>query len=379
MGKNLSDEEALLSAVLEATNDGILIVDRSRKIVTYNKKFETMWKLPEELLEKGTADIILKSCLEQIKNISDFEKKISELNSLENKAGSFDVLEFKDGRCFERKSAPYFVNGVKSGRVWYFHDISKKRQTEREQDEFLRRAQGAVKVCQDNVAIVAHDLKNPLTTIISSVSLLARMVNGDLATKLVGNVRFAATRMDNMIRDLLDLSKIEAGNFFVGIKSSCDVNFLLDEAIRLLQPIADQKSIRLFVERVDGKAMPVLANCNRERVLQVFSNTIGNAIQVTKHEGTITIRAKARENDILFEVRDHGPGIPEKMIPFIFNRHWQPKKSGVQRAAGLGLFIAKSIIQGHGGEIWVESKVNVGTSVYFTLPLAARSRKENAA
>jgi signal transduction histidine kinase len=107
---------------------------------------------------------------------------------------------------------------------------------------------------------------------------------------------------------------------------------------------------------------------DRHRILQVFANLIGNAIKFTPSGGTITVRAEQFEEDIQFSVEDTGPGIPKEEIPHLFDRFWQARKTA-RLGTGLGLFIVKGIVEGHGGRIWVESELGVGSRFHFTLPM----------
>ena len=113
--------------------------------------------------------------------------------------------------------------------------------------------------------------------------------------------------------------------------------------------------------------------CDRERILQVLGNLVGNAIKFTPNGGTITVHAEPAEGHVLVSVADTGPGIPDEYVPHIFERYWKGKREG-RSGTGLGLYIAKGIVDAHGGRIWLESKVGVGSTFFFTIPIGAREQ-----
>jgi signal transduction histidine kinase len=179
--------------------------------------------------------------------------------------------------------------------------------------------------------------------------------------------------MNQMIQDLLDVSRIQAGLFSIaGEFGAHEVRALVGKAIELQEPLAEGKGQDLQMD-VAGDLAPVMVN--HDRLLQVFQNLIGNAIKFTPEGGTIRISARCFQDDVQFSVSDTGPGIPEDQIPHVFDRFWQAKESA-QLGTGLGLTIAKAIVEAHGGRIWVRSQ-RTGTTFYFTAPLAnERARAE---
>ncbi len=134
----------------------------------------------------------------------------------------------------------------------------------------------------------------------------------------------------------------------------------------MLGPLADQKHIRL-THRVN--APNVLVRADRERIFQVLSNILGNAIKFTPEQGAIDLAVDAEGDRIRFAVRDTGPGIPREQLSQVFNRYWQARKQE-SKGAGLGLYIVKGIIEAHGGRVWVDSQEGRGSTFYFTLPVA---------
>jgi signal transduction histidine kinase len=183
-------------------------------------------------------------------------------------------------------------------------------------------------------------------------------------------IRRSAERMYRLIHDLLNVAAIEAGQLAV-TRSLLAVDAIIGDAVELLHPLAAAKNIALVTD-VSPALPPVAAD--RERLLQVFSNLGGNAVKFTPANGRIEICATRCESVVEFVVRDTGPGIAADDLPHVFDRFWQArKKARASGGVGLGLAIAKGIVEAHGGGIQVESEPGRGTSFTFTLPVATSS------
>jgi PAS domain S-box-containing protein len=227
-------------------------------------------------------------------------------------------------------------------------------------------SQRAVAARDEVLAFVSHDLRNPLSAISMATELLQRLL-GKAASqerRAVDNIFRSVERMEHLIGDLLDLARLEAGRLSMELRNY-DVRTLVADATDLLAPLAASKSVSLAGE---APAMPVF--CDRERILQVLSNLIGNAIKFTPEGGQITVRASAASADVQLEVADTGVGIAAEQLPHIFNRYWQATRHD-RRGLGLGLAIAEGIVVAHNGRIWVESQLGQGSRFYFTLPARA--------
>jgi signal transduction histidine kinase len=171
--------------------------------------------------------------------------------------------------------------------------------------------------------------------------------------------------MDRLISDLLDIASIDAGRLAVEPQPQSAAS-LLQEASELFQLLAAERSIRMSL---DVPSDPLQVSADRERVLQVLSNLIGNALKFTPAGGSIQLRAQLEPAWVRLSVVDTGPGVPPEQLPHVFDRYWQAKRSG-RLGIGLGLSIAKGIVEAHGGRIWAESVAGSGSSFHFTLAVA---------
>ena len=216
----------------------------------------------------------------------------------------------------------------------------------------------AIQLRDQVLGVVAHDLRNPLSTILMQTSI-------SKSGKPIEVIRRAATRMNRLIQDLLDVSLIETGQLPIH-RARLSGGALVVEAVETQKILATSSSVelRLDVER----GVPDVWG-EHDRLLQVFENLIGNAIKFSTAGGLITVGAASRDQEVLFWVADTGSGIAPGSLPHVFDRFWQATK-GDRRGAGLGLPIAKGIVEAHGGHLWVESTVGRGSIFFFSLPRA---------
>jgi signal transduction histidine kinase len=239
-------------------------------------------------------------------------------------------------------------------------ELRMEREALMEERERLRRT---VASRDEVLAIVSHDLRNPLASISLGVDQLRRygQTDEDRRERILDSVKRAALRMGRLIEDLLAIAKFDAGQLALQLGDH-PAGLLVDDAFAVVGPQAEAKSIRLTSNVPDG----LLVRCDRDRLLQVLGNLIGNAIKFTPERGEIAIDAEARESIVLLKVRDNGSGIPAEALPYVFDRFYQGpgKRPG---GAGLGLAIARAVVEAHGGGIGVDSELGSGTTFWFTI------------
>lgn len=234
-----------------------------------------------------------------------------------------------------------------------------------------RRAEDAfrnsVRIREDFLTIISHDLRNPLNTITMATEMLLRRAPAEerrSAGRLqLENIKTATRRMTKLLSDLLDLSSMDAGHLVIEQKPH-DASRLMQAAIEVMAPMAAPKSIALTVT---PQAQPLVAFCDRERVLQVLMVLITNALKSTPAGGSITLSASANAHGVVLSVKDTGGGMPAEQIPTLFRPYWQVDKT-IKIGTGLGLSIAKGIVECHGGRIWAETARGEGSTFSFTLP-----------
>ncbi|HEX2569638.1 MAG TPA: ATP-binding protein [Polyangia bacterium] len=231
-------------------------------------------------------------------------------------------------------------------------------------------ARKATQARDELLAVVSHDLKNPLSSILMGAERLRKMtLTGESATKtqkIAASIYGAASSMDRLLGDLLDAERIQLGRLPVDLHPHAATS-LVSDVLELLEPVSKEKQVDLCAEADSVTGVDVL--CDRERILQVFSNLVGNAIKFSPKDARITLRTERHLDKVLFAITDQGPGIAPEERSRIFDRFWQAKESA-RRGWGLGLAIAKGIVEAHGGTIWVESEVGKGSTFFFTLPIA---------
>jgi PAS domain S-box-containing protein len=238
------------------------------------------------------------------------------------------------------------------------------------------RAQEAIRARDDVLSFVSHDLRNPLMGIqLTAETILRSPPEGGERRKgwqQLERIRRGARQMQRMIEDLLDVSSLDSGRMTLACTPH-DLGRLFDDAAMVLGPLAAEKNLTL---RFDVEGGNLSVSCDGDRVLQVLSNLIGNAIKFTPADGTITITGRNRAGRAEVTVSDTGSGIPPNARPHIFERFWRGDAK-THKGRGLGLYIAKGLVEAHGGTLAVESVGSAGVVFSFTLPLAAASQVDS--
>ncbi len=234
-------------------------------------------------------------------------------------------------------------------------------------------SQQASRARDDMVAIVSHDLRSPLNAVLAGASLLLEVPLSDEKRRAQYTaIRRSAERMERLTRDLLDITRIESGHLKVEPRAE-DVRALVAEALEAATFAAGRTGVFLSSDVPDDIPR---ARADRARMLQVLDNLLSNAIRHTPEGGRVTAAVEAQGKTLRFQVADTGEGIPEELRDHVFDRYWQGEQSD-HGGAGLGLPIAKGIVDAHGGRIWIETTPNRGTTFYFTLPVATGQDEED--
>jgi signal transduction histidine kinase len=234
-----------------------------------------------------------------------------------------------------------------------------------------RRAETVAQARADVLGVVAHDLRNPLHLIASSASLLLELDEIPSARRrtLLGVTQRAVRQMNRLIGDLLDATRLQAGRLTFDLRA-VDARALVREAEEALRPAAEERHVELHTEVPNGESVVC---ADEGRLLQVMGNLVGNAIKFTAPGGRVVLSARPNDAEVVFTVADNGPGIPPEHLEHVFDRFWQAR-NGDRSGVGLGLAITKGIVEAHGGRVWVDSAVGVGSRFSFAIP-SARSNE----
>lgn len=278
----------------------------------------------------------------------------------------------------ERFLGALVLVSCESGRVYEERDLEFARGLGRlaslavENARLYASARRATRARDEVLGVVAHDLRSPLQSITFATTVLQRRFpsrgghEGEGRPDALETIISSSRRMSRLIDDLLDVVRLEAGQLSIH-PSPQPTEVLLREALEAARSQAGQVHLSLDAPEA---LPPVLAD--RDRLLQVFSNLLGNALKFTPAGGQVQVGAELWEGQVRFYVRDTGPGIPPEVLARIFDRFWQADRKD-RRGAGLGLSIARGIVEAHGGKIWVESEVGRGSTFFFTVPVAPAS------
>ena len=224
---------------------------------------------------------------------------------------------------------------------------------------------------EDFLAMVVHEMRSPLAVIRGSADLILKetdnLSEGQIAD-LLGQIKNSSSHLLDMVSDLLDVSKIEAGKFEIFVKEQ-DINKTINDETHSYEALAKQHGLRLLMEL--DESLPKI-KFDSEKIDQVLNNLLSNAIKFTPREGVITIETRRQNNYAQVVVSDTGSGIPDFLKAKLFNKFVQGKENGVshEKGTGLGLVISKGIVEAHGGTVWVEDNHPRGSKFIFTLPLS---------
>ena len=486
---------SLLQATLEATNDGVLVVDRDRDITRFNNRFLDMWRIPESMASKGDSRVMIDFVRSQLKDSGEFVRKVVDLyDDLE--AESFDTLEFRDGRVFERYSRPQRIGDAIVERVWSFRDVTDRRRAEEtlresetelrsildnmldtyyrtdadgrmvmvspaivpllgysleeqigmsltdhyanpaDRQDFLRaleenggeirgyearlrrkdgreiwvstnsrycfdedgnftgvegvtrdvtaqknavaavgaakdQAEAANRAKTEFLANMSHELRTPLNSIIGFSEILVDELFGPVGNpqyqEYARHINDSGRHLLGLIKDILDVSQIEAGHFEL-VESDVDISGLVDSCTKLVDDRLAQSDLTLSKEISSG--LPAVF-ADELRLKQVVLNLLTNAIKFTPEGGIVTMSAGLDNGGgLVFSVADTGIGIAREDFDRVLTAFVQADGGWARRheGAGLGLPIARQLVEMHGGTLDLASEFGVGTTVTFRLP-----------
>ena len=369
---------SLLQSTFDSTSEGMLVVDQAGRIISFNNRFVALWRIPEEVIDAGNDEVALGHVLGQLEEPDKFMQKVRELYA-DPEAESSDVLDFKDGRVFERYSRPQLLDGVPIGRIWSFRDITERMGLEAQ----LRQSQ-KMEAFGPLAAGIAHDFNNILTVIQGNASLMGTvdLGRGEQRTAL-SEILTAAERAANLTRQLLTFSRLRRLQ-----TKDLDLNEVVANLAKMLQRLLGED----IAQETRCSPEGAFVHADMGMIEQVLVNLAVNSRDAMPKGGRLTLRTtilsldreQARRNPnsragefVCLAVTDTGSGIAEADLPHIFEPFFTTKDVG--KGTGLGLATVYGIVEQHSGWIEVESALAAGqpSTSFCPASWAPRPRARN--
>jgi PAS domain S-box-containing protein len=357
----LHPAQSSFEALAESAPDAILTIDAESTIISANPATERVFGYkPEELMGQKLTMLMPERLRASHRHgiaryVGTGRRNIPwtgiELQAL-RKDGQEIPVEIAFGEFVDESGRRLFSGFVR--------DVTERVRQKKE-------VEAAVRARDEVLSVVSHDLRNPVSTIAMSASLLSDpegQLTDDERREQFSVIARSADRMNRLIQDLVDVASIQGGRLTISCRCE-DAGQLAAEACEAFRSIAADKELHLDCD-IEKALRPVYAD--RDRVLQLLSNYLNNAVKFTPERGRIVVRVRRSESGgVRYSVSNNGPGIPPEELPHVFNRFWQSKHTA-HLGSGLGLAIALGVAQAHRGRVWVESAPGVETTFYFELP-----------
>ena len=350
-GKLIEEKQRSLS-IIKGISDPIIVLDNNYKILLINDAFEHFFSVK-------SINAVSKHFLEVIRNYDLFNHIENAYNSDNNNhilkiisANVHDKTFYFDVAVTPINDRNSNINGV----VVVFQNVTQLKKLDKARSDFI--------------SAVSHEFKTPLTSITMGISLLNEISVGMLNEKqreIVDSIKDGAENLSDLVTNLIQLSKIESDNEIFNIKP-CSIFGIAENSIRNFTDVTEQKDINLYHD-IDENIPKIMAD--QEKITWVLNNLISNAIKFTNAGDEISVSAEKSDNFICVSVKDTGIGIPKEYLKSIFDKFVKvDNPNNDNSGSGLGLTVAKKIINAHKGKIWCESEVDMGSTFYFTIPIA---------
>ncbi len=329
-------ERRKLETILKQVENGVIVVDPENRLLILNESAQETFAVNGDWIGRSAVEVF-------------DDPHMLALLRAPAKVSRREELELEDGRVFNAQRTP--IRGV--GQAIVMQDITHLKELDRIKSEF--------------VTTVSHDLRSPLTAILGYIELIERAGGlNDQQSEFIRRVQMSVEQITDLVSNLLDLGRIEAGLDIA--KEKTPISVLARYAMEGLRSAADSKKLSLETELPEDLPM-VLGSPIRLR--QMIGNLLENAIRYTPRAGTVRLEAAAEGDQIILKVADNGPGIPPADQPYLFDKFFRASNIPPDMpGTGLGLSIVKSIVENHGGRIWVDSALGDGSTFTIVLPIA---------
>ncbi|MHB0875744.1 MAG: ATP-binding protein [Anaerolineae bacterium] len=340
----LAEERNKMALVLAHLADGVVITDADGRVLLLNAAARRLLDLAPEPKAEGRP----------LAEVADGSVLVAWQRCREGGAEREIMVEMPERGAFLRAVCTPIAGARNSGEVLVLQDLSQVRRLET--------------VRRDFISNISHELRTPLASLKALVETLqdGALEDPEAAPGFLRAMEVELDSLAQMVQELLELSRIESGQVPVRVANVAAAE-VVRESVGRLAPQAERAGLTLAVD-LPPDDVRVLADV--ERMRQVVTNIVHNAIKFTPSGGRVMVRAVTRGSEVVFSVSDTGPGIPAADMPRIFERFYKADRARATGGTGLGLAIAKHIVQAHGGRIWAESRVGQGSTFYFTLPMA---------
>ena len=363
--EKLTGEEKKMTAIVNSIAEGLILVDSDNRVLHINPAAERLLDLSADSIDKDITEIIQN---EELIHIFEEDQRqilqhkptdqIPSKNEGINLISEVTLARYNEKLVLRIIASPFLnENGLILGTVYLFDDITREKEIDQMKSDFI--------------SLVSHELRTPLTSIIGFVSFIldgkAGTIN-DRQRNSLARVQRQSKRLAALINDLLDISRIESGRIQMD-QASISLLEIVTQRIEEIRPQADEKSIQLVLTAPES--VPNILG-DEARMGQVFTNLIGNAIKFTPNNGEVSVKVEADGHLLHVEVIDTGPGIPPEERQKIFDKFYQLSDISTrqQGGSGLGLSISKSIVEAHGGKLWIDDgNQGKGSNFQFVLPL----------